>query len=456
MFDDISNPFETARLILDRLPVGLLFCDRRETVRYINKTYADLLGLSMEDALGRRITELIPHSRAREVMASGMPEIGDLCHLGLEKPVVVNRIPVRDDADAIIGMISQSIFREPDDLHRLSERIQSLGAHLTRLRRRIQASFAPQYSFDDIIGASEALASLKRQASRYSQVNEPVLILGPTGVGKELFAHAIHAASPRSEKPLVCVNCASIPRDLFESELFGYERGAFSGARDGKIGLIELADGGSLFLDEIGELPLEIQAKLLRVTETRGVRRLGALRTKKIDFRLLAATNRNLAAMLKNGSFRDDLYYRLNTFVLAIPPLCERKGDILPIARSILASLGLGFLEFAPQTEAALLNRIWPGNVRELRNAVVHAATLRKGDKLFPEDFPPEFSRDDASGAETLSGLAESRQNAEASAIRDALLECGGNVAATARKLQISRATLYEKMRRCGVNPRRL
>lgn len=463
MFDkmDDKSP-QTATLILDGLPMGLLFCDRAGIVRFINHAYADLLSITPEAALGRGIVELIPHSRALEVMDKGTPELGELCQLGHARPVIVNRLPVRDSQGHVAGMISQALFNDPEELLRLSSKIERLGRKLSQYRRRFQASLAPQHTFASILGESEAIQRLKRQAQSYAQLNEPVLILGQTGSGKELFAHAIHAASPRGRGPLVCINCASIPRELFESELFGHEKGAFSGARaEGKIGQIELADGGSLFLDEIGDMPAEIQAKLLRVLETRTVCRLGSVEPTPVDFRLMAATNRNLPAMMKNGTFREDLYYRVNTFVLEIPPLCQRKEDIIPMADYILRRMGLDFLRFAPETEIAMREFSWPGNARQLRNAVVHAASMRKGDLIMPDDFPPETlpamqRQTSAPGSSKSASLPGISASAEARAIREMLGACDSNVAQTARKLQISRATLYEKMRRYGINPRSL
>ena len=298
---------------------------------------------------------------------------------------------------------------------------------------------------------------LKQQVRSYAQLDAPVLILGATGAGKELFAHALHTESPRAEGPLVSINCAAIPKDLFESELFGYARGAFSGAhQDGKIGQIELADKGTLFLDEIGEMPPEIQAKLLRVLESRSVCRVGSVNARNVDFRLVAATNRNISAMLSAGSFREDLYYRINTFVLEIPPLCERADDILPIARYVLSRMGLEHLAFAPEAEAAMLAFSWPGNVRQLHNAVVHAATMRHGDMIQVDDFPPDTlpSADLPLRAVAAGDLSDIMADTEAVVIRKVLAEQGGNVSRTARTLHIARATLYEKLRKYGISRR--
>ena len=451
---------EMTSLILDSLPMGVLFCDMDYIIRFVNKAYADLLGQRPEDLLGCDITEIIPHSRARVVLRDGRAEMGELCQLGPGNalPVVVNRIPVRDGQGRLAGMVSQAIFNDPEELKKLSSKIDHLGHTLNQYKRRIKASLAPQYSLRSILGESAPMCRLKQQVRSYAQLDAPVLILGATGAGKELFAHALHAESPRAEGPLVSINCAAIPKDLFESELFGYARGAFSGAhQDGKIGQIELADKGTLFLDEIGEMPPEIQAKLLRVLESRSVCRVGSVNARNVDFRLVAATNRNISAMLSAGSFREDLYYRINTFVLEIPPLCERADDILPIARYVLSRMGLEHLAFAPEAEAAMLAFSWPGNVRQLHNAVVHAATMRHSDVIQVDDFPPDTlpSADLPLRAVAAAGdLSDIMADTEAVVIRKVLAEQGGNVSRTARTLHIARATLYEKLRKYGISRR--
>lgn len=450
---------EVTSLILDSLPMGVLFCDMDGVIRFVNKAYADLLGQRPEELLGRDITEIIPHSRARVVLRDGRAEMGELCQLGPGNalPVIVNRIPVRDGQGRLAGMVSQAIFNDPEELKKLSSKIDHLGHTLNQYKRRIKASLSPQYSLRSILGESAPMRRLKQQVQSYAQLNAPVLILGATGAGKELFAHALHAESPRAEGPLVSINCAAIPKDLFESELFGYARGAFSGAhQDGKIGQIELADKGTLFLDEIGEMPPEIQAKLLRVLESRSICRVGSVNARNVDFRLVAATNRNISAMLSAGSFREDLYYRINTFVLEIPPLRDRADDILPIARYVLSRMGLEHLTFSPEAEAAMLAFSWPGNVRQLHNAVVHAATMRHGDLIEVDDFPPDTlpSADLPLRTVAAGDLSDIMADTEAVVIRKVLTEQGGNVSRTARTLHIARATLYEKLRKYGISRR--
>ena len=460
MPEEWNNSEQLYQNVLDALPEGVLYCDTDFIVRKVNKCYASLLGGDVKTILGRPLPDLNPLTRAPLVIKHGRPEMGDLCTLPLfgdNYKFVVNRIPVRDGQGRLAGMVSQAIFNDPEELKKLSSKIDHLGHTLNQYKRRIKASLSPQYSLRSILGESAPMRRLKQQVQSYAQLDAPVLILGATGAGKELFAHALHAESPRAEGPLVSINCAAIPKDLFESELFGYARGAFSGAhQDGKIGQIELADKGTLFLDEIGEMPPEIQAKLLRVLESRSICRVGSVNARNVDFRLVAATNRNISAMLSAGSFREDLYYRINTFVLEIPPLRDRADDILPIARYVLSRMGLEHLTFSPEAEAAMLAFSWPGNVRQLHNAVVHAATMRHGDLIEVDDFPPDTlpSADLPLRTVAAGDLSDIMADTEAVVIRKVLAEQGGNVSRTARTLHIARATLYEKLRKYGISRR--
>ena len=390
---------EMTSLILDSLPMGVLFCDMDYIIRFVNKAYADLLGRRPEELLGCDITEIIPHSRARVVLRDGRAEMGELCQLGPGNalPVVVNRIPVRDGQGRLAGMVSQAIFNDPEELKKLSSKIDHLGHTLNQYKRRIKASLAPQYSLRSILGESAPMRRLKQQVRSYAQLDAPVLILGATGAGKELFAHALHTESPRAEGPLVSINCAAIPKDLFESELFGYARGAFSGAhQDGKIGQIELADKGTLFLDEIGEMPPEIQAKLLRVLESRSVCRVGSVNARNVDFRLVAATNRDLEGMARTGQFRGDLLYRLQGITIVIPPLRERRDEIPGLARQAVTAFclrnDLPEKALAEPVLDMLMEYPWPGNVRELIHALERACLAAgEGDLILPGHLPTQM-----------------------------------------------------------------
>jgi len=451
-----------ASLVFDHLPMGVLFCDSDYVIRLINQAYAELLGKHPDELVGRNITEVIPSSRAPEVMAAGKPEMGDLCSIPGPKAnqkLVVNRIPVHDASGALVGMISQAIFNDPSELKRLSDKIEHLGRKLSQYKRRMAATLHAQYSLASLKGESGPMSQLKERLRSYARMDAPVLILGATGTGKELAAHALHDESNRSAGPLVSINCAAIPKDLFESELFGYVRGAFSGAHQGgKMGQIELADQGTLFLDEIGDMPPQAQAKLLRVLESRTICRVGAVTSEPVDFRLIAATNRDIKSMIRAGSFREDLYYRINTFVLEIPALRDRTEDILPLARYFLSRMGHDDISFTPAAVAALESFEWPGNIRQLNNAILHAATMRVGSAIDACDLPPEIRPAGVATAtacppppQERSDLAEILAHNEAALIENALREQGGNVTRAASALGVSRATLYEKMKKHGV-----
>ena len=282
-------------------------------------------------------------------------------------------------------------------------------------------------------------------------------ILGKTGTGKELTAHALHALSSRAAGPFISINCAAIPKELFEAELFGYAPGAFSDARkEGKIGQMELANGGTLFLDEIGDIPLHAQVKLLRVLEEKRITRLGDVSGREVDFRLITATNRDLQDMISQESFREDLYYRINTLTIRLPPLRARTEDILPLARQILSKIGCATADFTDQAVRALEAYSWPGNVRQLFNSLVHATLHQSGGRIDAGDLPAEVTGnvrmpERHSPPQRHHDLAAWLSAQEAGFLTAALQENQGNVTATARQLGISRVTLYAKLKKYGI-----
>ena len=284
---------------------------------------------------------------------------------------------------------------------------------------------------------------------RVAPTNATVLLLGESGTGKELAAQAIHEQSPRARGPFVPVNCAAITETLMESEIFGHEKGAFTGAAIARRGRLELADGGTLFLDEIGELKPELQAKLLRVLQERRFERLGGTRTIAVDVRWIAATNRDLDAMVASGQFRGDLYHRLAVFPIQLPPLRARRQDILPLAVSLLArisaDLGRPALRLDDRVRERLLEGSWPGNVRELSNTLERAAILADGDVVRGEDLQISI-------APPVSGQADTIEEIERQAIRRALDEVGGNRRRAAERLGMGERTLYEKIKRYGLS----
>jgi DNA-binding NtrC family response regulator/pSer/pThr/pTyr-binding forkhead associated (FHA) protein len=318
---------------------------------------------------------------------------------------------------------------------------------------------------DDVVIRDPAMAALHHTIARIAPAPINVLILGETGVGKEVVAAMVHERSTRAAKPFVRLNCASVPEALLESELFGYERGAFTGATASKPGLLETADGGTVFLDEVGELPLSVQAKMLRAIESRETMRLGAVKARSIDVRFVAATNRDLPAEVAEGRFRRDLYYRLNGVTMLVPPLRERPSEIEPLARLFLRSacarFGTGERTIEPATMEALTAYPWPGNARELRNVIERAVLLTPETRIEPGDLrlpsvdlrtPEPLGRGASNGVDGVDGEeSASATDSERERLRQALLLCGGNQSRAAKMLGIPRRTLVRLIARLGL-----
>lgn len=382
-----------------------------------------------------RITRLVmmtAHGKiemAVEAMKSGADDY-------LVKPVALDEI----------ALLLEKLFTQ-------SQLEQSLDYYRTREERRSGIA--------RILGEAQAMQALKTRlgmivdaelASPDASVRPPVLILGETGTGKELIARALHFDGPRKNKPFIEVNCAALPEQLVESELFGHERGSFTDAREKKVGLFQAAEGGTLFLDEVGELPLATQAKLLRTLEERTIRPVGAVRDRKIDVRIVAATNATLEDKVREGEFRRDLFYRLNTLLIQSPPLRARENDILMLADAFLADFsgryGRPDLRFTEEARTALLKHSWPGNVRELRNIIEQACLLTVGPRIKPADLnlrDIEALQPAQGTATTVSGTLN---DVERDLIVAALRGVGGNVTLAARKLGVSRDTLRYRMER--------
>ena len=344
------------------------------------------------------------------------------------------------------------------------------AGELRPLTEKISAPLA----FDEIVGSAPQFRAALAIAAKAARARVPVLVEGESGVGKEVVAEAIHAASPRSKKPMVTVNCGAIPANLVESELFGHEKGAFTGAFERKIGRFADADGGTLFLDEVGEMPLDAQVKLLRVLQSGEVHPIGARHSREVDVRVIAATNKKLAEEVEAGRFREDLYYRLNVVPVTIPPLRDRADDIPALARHLLARItkqpGLRPIGITDEALRLLVGYDWPGNVRQLQNALFRAAVLCDGAALTATDFPQVAAlrekRTTASSATERGELASSGgvtlfradgnlralEEIEADVIRLAIGHYRGRMTEVARRLGIGRSTLYRKLGELGID----
>lgn len=446
---------ELLELILDNLYSGIILCNKECKILYINQVYASLLGINnREDAIGKPITFYFPKSRLGKVISNGTIELGQSCSLKRYIPHVVNRIPIKKNNE-IYGAILQSVFKDFDSLQDLFRKIKSLNFY----RKSLKRALSPIYTFESIIGKSPAISHTIDNAKKYAIRGHPILILGPTGTGKELFAHSIHDYSPRNDGPFVCVNCASFPKDLLESELFGYEPGAFTGAsQKGKMGKIELANQGSLFLDEIGDLSLNAQAKLLRVIETKQFDKIGGIEPIPSDFRLIAATNKDLRQLIAKGEFREDLFYRLNVMTLFTPSLAERREDIQLLVRYFLKEMGREESTVTCDALEAIENYPWPGNIRELKNAIEQALSVSENDKIKLENLPPQITnyqsekqpcKDTENAPRILNAsLNHNIHHFEKEVLKYALKKTRYNMTQASKMLEISRSTLYEKCHR--------
>ncbi len=443
-------------LVLNNVYSGIIVCDTDCRIVFMNQVYAKLLNVDPNLATGRHIKEYFPASRLSKVMASGQAELGQKCSLRTDTPLLlVNRIPLMHKGKTI-GVILQTIFRDYKAFTDLVTRLNLLEREVKFYKKGLTSVLSARYTFDSIIGDSSTIQEAKRLSEKYAQTEAPVLILGATGTGKELFAHAVHNASPRASGPFACVNCAAIPRELLESELFGYESGAFTGASPkGKQGQIELAHEGTLYLDEIGDLPLNAQAKLLRVLETKSLDRVGGVKSVEVDFRLVAATNRDLREMIGQNKFREDLFYRLNTMTVNIPPLSKRVEDVPPIVRQVLIALDRPDMKITELAMGILQSYQWPGNVRELRNVIERAVSLTESDVIDADQLPDEIGLSPCSHAEVSgspdTSLAEQMADFEKGLLARTLARSGGNMAKSSKILGISRSTLYEKCHRYGL-----
>lgn len=369
------------------------------------------------------------------------------------KVIVVTGNLERANAVKAIQLGAYDFFQKPFDPDVLALMIsRALHVHALERENRQLAARQPASPLAGLLTCSEPMLKVCRTVEKVAPANATVLLLGESGTGKEVLARGIHELSPRAGKRFVAINCAAIPDTLLESELFGYEKGAFTGAAKQTIGKIEYASEGTLFLDEIGDLPMPLQAKLLRFLQERVIERLGGRGEIAVDVRVVCATHRDLAGMIREGSFREDLYYRLSEITIKIPPLRERPGDAVLLAQAFLErnarELGRAIRGFTADALAALETHAWPGNVREMENLIKRAAIMADGSQITADDL----GLDAAAGIEAQPlNLRQARENAERQAVSRALAQSKGSVAQAAELLGITRPTLYDLMAKIGL-----
>lgn len=456
--------------LLTTVSEAITIVDKENRVLYWNGSAERIYELSRRDVVGTLLeTHFSSESiRLMDALSHGT-SVQRVYHVPRpDRHVLINSAPICQN-DEIIGAIS--IEQDITELVRLNEELADMTAHLHTLKQEMNRFQAADDPFYAIKGHSAAIQSAIQSARKVAQTDATVLIYGESGVGKELFAQAIHQASKRHEKPFIAINCGAIPAALFESELFGYQGGAFTGAeKKGKPGKLELAHEGTLFLDEVGELPLELQVKLLRALQERQFYRVGGTEPIRVNTRIIAATNRQLEAMIADGRFREDLYYRLHVFSIEIPSLRERREDIPELVQIFLqdysAAQNQPVPRVLPEVMQPLLHYNWPGNIRQLRNVmerlfilqengIIMAEHLPHSIRLQTEEQPPSFSFPPVPPAIPLfvevGGRKQDQQERER--ILAALDRTYGNKKAAAGLLGISRGTLYNKLRKHGIDP---
>jgi transcriptional regulator with PAS, ATPase and Fis domain len=437
---------------------GIVVIDKDAKVTMLSKAYAMFLGIKEEEVIGKHVTEVIENTRMHIVLETGQPEVAQL-HRIRDSYMIATRIPIIRNG-AIVGAVGKIVFRNLKDLNSLYNTVSKMEKELEHYKGEIKQLNKASYSFDNIIGKSKEIQEVKDMARKAASTDSNVLILGESGTGKEVFAHAIHKASKRSFGPFVKINCAAIPTDLLESELFGYEGGAFTGAKkEGKMGKFEIADGGTIFLDEIGDMPLHMQAKLLRVLQEKEVEKIGAAKPKSINVRIIAATNQGLKPMIAEGKFRADLFYRLNVLKINIPALRDRKSDIETLSYYILDKinnrLGKYIRNISKEAKEYLKNYKWVGNVRELENVIERAVNLIDNeDVIQAKHLPKEITGQTLQ--KEIKSLEEILMEAEKQAIIDSIIVSKGNKSQAAKILNISRTSFYEKMNKLGIDEKLL
>lgn len=457
-YDLLDNlPKDICFGVLDNPYESLVIVDANGIVLFLSSSWEEIYKMKAEEAIGRYIGDLNSDTRLPVVLKTGIAEIGRSALINSQNRIVL-RIPIMKSG-VIIGAFGKRIFILPENLKELTNRIITLESHVDYYKKELYQTNRSRYCFDNIIGRSELIRCAKERAAKAAKSNLPILLMGESGTGKELFAQAIHLASFQGENAFVSVNCAGIPNELIESELFGYEAGSFTGANPkGKIGKFQLAENGTIFLDEIGDMPIHMQAKLLRVLQEKKVEKIGAHESKHVNFRLITATNRNLEEMVQRNTFRLDLYHRINVFVIALPTLRTIKEDIPLYAQHFLSEmkrLNTNNVNSISEDALKILQGYhWPGNLRELKNIIQQAFILCESTQIKVSDLPPAFRKIFVPSVltnENIPLLKDIIQKTEIQIISKALEITGNNKRSAANLLGINRCGLYNKLKKYGM-----
>ena len=441
--------------ILENADNAVIIIDCKGTVVYINRFYAEHMNIKLEKLMGRNLYDIEPQAKLLRVMEDGggrdNDEVEYIKSLNIDS--VGLAFPLYDSRKEKVGACA--IFKDVTHVVELTRKLQKSKEMVQYLASQLEASELP-ISFQSYISQNKDLQKTLSLAAKVANTNCTILIQGESGVGKEVMAKCIHNASNRKERPMIKVNCASIPENLLESELFGYEEGAFTGARKGgKLGKFELANKGTILLDEIGDMSLTMQSKLLRVLQEKELERVGGTKTIKLDVRVIAATNRNLEEMVEKNEFRSDLYYRLHVVPIHIPALRYRREDIMPLVRYFIERNGGDeSTDLTPGAARMLEEYGWPGNVRELQNVIEYAMIVKTGDILEIKDFPQYLRGDGAEDGPAEDGpcrLKDAVERLEKSMMQRALKRNNGNKSMAINELGLSRRSFYEKLEKYGL-----
>ena len=430
---------------------GLIITDPDGTIVKSNRAYANFLGIPLEQMIGKHVTEVVENTRMHIVARTGIPEIAQIQRIR-GHDMVCSRIPIYERGK-VVAVVGKIMFQDIGDLFAMTGRFARMEKELEYYKSELSRRLGAKYSFESIVGKSPALEQVKALGRRVAHSDSTILLEGESGTGKELFAHAIHVESARALGPFIKVNCAAIPESLFESELFGYKPGSFTGAeRHGKKGKFALADKGTIFLDEVSELPLGMQVKLLRTLQEKEIEPVGAVEPEPVDVRIVAASNRSLEQLIGQRAFRQDLYSRLHVVRLYIPPLRERREDVALVAEEILRRLeketGIPVDGLDGEAEEVLRAYAWPGNVRELRNVLEQALFVKTDRVIRRQDLPRSLleSVHEERPAEELQTLRRLLRHTEEEILRRALREAKGDKLLAARRLGISKSSMYAKL----------
>ncbi|MDM5224338.1 sigma 54-interacting transcriptional regulator [Peribacillus sp. NJ11] len=452
----------TLNTLLANLEESISIVNKRGEMVYWNEVAEDTFHIKKEEIIGKHVTDFFREEDVMnlKVLKSKQP-VREIYHQPLPNHhVLISSIPIFDEHNQLIG--SMSVEKDITTTIRLNEKLSATSQELQQLKQKISGNDFND-PFNKIKGTSKSLHLIINDAKKAARSDATVLITGESGAGKELFAQAIHQESSRSKKAFIPINCGAIPESLFESELFGYEAGAYTGASTkGKLGKMELAEGGTLFLDEVGELPLDMQVKLLRALQEKEIYRIGGQAPVKVNVRIIAATNRILENMVDEGTFRSDLFYRLNVFSARVPPLRERMEDIPILFYDFLKEFSSIYKKSIPTIHQEAFNRLyeyhWPGNIRELRNLIERMIVLHEGSEIFERDInqllPNEKIFSKPFNPITRS-LIDEKENLERERILQTLEKTYRNKSITAKELGMSRATLYKKMKKYGISYRK-